>query len=77
MRKILSLLLGITIGGVIGAVLIAIFAPETGEKIMTRLRAAWQETLEEARQANEARRRELEQQLAAKRGITPENPQQQ
>jgi gas vesicle protein len=64
MYKILSWLIGLTLGGAVGALLIAFFVPDTAEEIRQRLSQGYQEALDVARQAQEASRIELEAQLA-------------
>jgi hypothetical protein len=41
-----------------------LFAPASGQEIMTSLRQSWQATLDEARKANAERQAELEAELA-------------
>ena len=64
MKKILSWLIGLSIGVAIGAVIIMIFVPETGEQITERLKEGYKGALEEARKAAATRRQELEDELA-------------
>lgn len=64
MKKILSWLIGLSLGAALGAVLIMIFVPETGEQITNRLKQGYQATLQEARKASAVRREQLEAQLA-------------
>ena len=71
MRKILSLLLGMSLGAVVGVALVMFFAPTSGEQLIANLKAGWEETLAEARIASAARRKELEAELAAKRLSAP------
>ncbi len=63
MRKFLSLLIGMGIGWVIGALLVTFFAPLTSDE----LRESWQDHYERAlaagRKASAKRRSELEQEL--------------
>jgi gas vesicle protein len=68
MRKVLSLMLGIGLGAAVGVILVMLFAPVTGDQLVSNLKEGWQETLDEARQASQKRRRELEADLAARRG---------
>ncbi|MCK6578657.1 MAG: YtxH domain-containing protein [Anaerolineae bacterium] len=58
MRKLTSLGMGFLIGAVIGAALVFVFAPATGEKMRHALREGVRETMDEARSA--ARKREME-----------------
>lgn len=66
MRKILGLLVGFGAGAALGAVLVMLFAPASGEEIVNRLKAGYRETLAEARKASDQRRAQLEAQLAAR-----------
>lgn len=60
MYKLISLLLGFTVGALIGAVLVMVFSPVSGDKVVNALKEGYAETLDEARQASEQRKRELE-----------------
>jgi gas vesicle protein len=71
MNKLLSFMLGLGAGALVGAVLVMLFAPMAGDDLVARLKQGWQDTLAEARKASEQRRAELEAELAAKRGQTP------
>lgn len=64
MRTLLSWIIGLTLGAALGATLVLLFAPTSGEKLINRLKAGWEETIAEARLASEQRRRELEAELA-------------
>ncbi len=68
MNKLVSLAVGFGIGAVIGAALVLLFSPASGETVVKSLKAGYAETLEEARTAAEVRRRELEAELKARRG---------
>jgi len=68
MNKLISLLVGLGIGAALGAVLVLMFAPVSGDTLVQNLKAGYAETLEEARDATEARRKELEAELKARRG---------
>jgi hypothetical protein len=72
MRRILSLLIGFALGGVIGAALIRLLPGST--TLRARLEAGWQQSLAEARQATTARRAELEAELAARMKLKPPTP---
>ncbi len=63
MRKLASWLIGFAVGAVLGATLVMLFAPTSGAELVSRFKRGWADTLEEARQANAARRAELEAQL--------------
>lgn len=64
MRKLLSLMMGVGIGGAVGAVIVMLFAPTSGDQFIKNLKRGWAETMDEARAAREQRRQELEAELA-------------
>jgi len=64
MKRMEFLLLSVLIGGLVGFVLVALFAPVSGEDFRKRLKSSYQETLAEARRASLARQAELEAELA-------------
>lgn len=64
MRKLLSWTIGLTLGAVLGASLVMLFAPTSGEQLVRRLKQGWDASIEEARRANEQRRKELEAELS-------------
>lgn len=68
MNKLISLAIGFVVGAAIGSALVLVFAPVSGSTLKRRLRAGYEETLEEARTAAEVRRKELEAELAARSG---------
>lgn len=68
MNKLVSLAIGFGIGAVIGAAVVLLFAPASGETLVKSLKAGYAETLEEARSAAEVRRKELEVELKTRRG---------
>ena len=68
MNKLISLVIGLGIGAAVGAVLVLMFAPVSGDTLVKNLKAGYAETLEEARTASETRRKELESELKARRG---------
>ncbi len=70
MKKLLSFALGIGLGAMVGASVVILFAPMSGSELVNRLKAGWDETLEEARKASELRRAELEAELAKMGGKT-------
>ncbi len=67
MRKLFSLLIGFGIGAGIGAVLVMLLVPQSGDQFIASLKRGWEETLAEARTASQKRRIELQAELAAKR----------
>ena len=71
MRKIASLFLGLGLGAGVGALVVTLFAPTSGQQLIANLKAGWEETLAAARVASAERRAELEAELAAKRLSLP------
>ncbi len=69
MNKLISLAIGFGIGALIGALLVVMFAPVSGETLVKNLKEGYAETMEEARDAAEIRRKELEAELKARRGV--------
>jgi gas vesicle protein len=65
MNRILSFLVGITIGGLVGATFAILFAPASGDELRGQLRQRAITLQEDVKTAASARRTELEQQLAA------------
>lgn len=63
MRKLFSFIVGIGLGAALGVVLVALFAPQSGEAFRLRLRQHTQAALQAARQASAAKRAELEAEL--------------
>jgi gas vesicle protein len=68
MRNLLSLLIGLSIGAVIAVVLVYFIAPQSAEKLVTRLQQGWLESLDKARKASRERKAELQAELD---GIAP------
>jgi len=67
MRKILSLAVGFGLGAAIGATMVMLFAPTSGEQLVENIKRGYAETMAEARAASLVRRAELEAQLAQMR----------
>lgn len=67
MRKIASLAVGFGLGATLGAVMVMLFAPTSGEQLIESIKRGYAETMTEARKASALRRAELEAQLAQKR----------
>lgn len=67
MNKLISLAIGLGIGAALGAALVLLFAPVSGDTLVRNLKAGYADTLEEARNAAEARRKELEAELKNRR----------
>ena len=63
MRKFLSLLFGLSIGAVIGALLAAFFSPVSSDEFQANLHTHYQRALEAGRKASTKRRAELEEEL--------------
>ncbi len=68
MNKLVSLAIGFGVGALLGAALVLLFAPISGDTLVKSLKAGYAETLEEARTAAETRRKQLEAELKARRG---------
>ena len=66
MRKVLSLMLGVGFGTGVGLLLVKFLPSISREKLTANLKRGWQETMNDARQASQQRRRELEADLAAR-----------
>ena len=60
MTKLLSVVLGFATGALIGAMLVIVFSPVSGQKVVDALKEGYADSLDEARQASEQRKRELE-----------------
>ena len=63
MRKFLSLLLGLSLGWCIGALLVIFFAPLTADELKAHWRDHYDRALAAGREASARRRAELEQEL--------------
>ncbi len=63
MRKFLSLLVGLSIGAVIGALLATFFSPVSSDEFQANLKSHYQRALEAGREASARRRAELEEEL--------------
>ncbi len=70
MQKLISWFVGFALGGGVGAVLIMLLVPASAREIRARIRAGYEETMEEARRASEQRRAELEAELLTLRTST-------
>ncbi|MCS6992765.1 MAG: YtxH domain-containing protein [Anaerolineales bacterium] len=71
MRSIFGFLIGVFVGWLVGSTLALLFAPTSGEKLRQELRARSNNFLTEIKSAAEARRQELEKQLAELRAPRP------
>ncbi len=65
MRKVLSFLAGLILGGLTGGVAALLFAPAPGDELKKQIQHYIDHLIEEGKSAAEARRLELEQQLEA------------
>ncbi|GAB4516283.1 MAG: hypothetical protein OHK0046_21360 [Anaerolineae bacterium] len=65
MMKIISWLIGFSLGAAFGALIVAVLVPMSSREIRQRLQAGYRETMEDARLASQQRRAELEAELAA------------
>lgn len=63
MNKFFSFTAGAICGVLIGATVIVLFTPVSGEELLTNLKNRWEEALEEGQKAMEARQQELETQF--------------
>lgn len=64
MRKLISLTLGFGLGTAIGATMVMLFSPTSGEQLVENIKRGYAETMAEARKASALRRAELEAELA-------------
>jgi len=60
MNRYFSFLAGIICGAVVGAGAALLFAPESGQELRADMTARWEEALDEARQAMEQTRKDLQ-----------------
>jgi gas vesicle protein len=67
MRKAFNFLAGVMMGGVVGATIAILLAPSSGEDIRTQLQNRATRLKDEVKAVAEARRAELERELAALR----------
>ncbi len=71
MNRIVLWIVGLLFGALVGALIVAMFAPATGAEFRKRLSEGYRDTLDEARRVSQQRQRELEGQLALLQGKTP------
>lgn len=71
MRSVFGFLIGLFVGWLTGSTLALLFAPSSGERLRSELRARSNGFLNEIKAAAEARRQELEKQLAELRAPRP------
>jgi gas vesicle protein len=69
MRKTFNFALGLLFGGLIGAAITLLFAPQSGEETVQTIRERIQAIADEARRATVERRAELEAQFTAARQV--------
>ncbi len=67
MKRAINYIFGFILGGVIGATLILLLTPSSGDEIRSQLQERFQGIQQEVTAAAQTRRAELEQQLAALR----------
>ena len=67
MHKLISLTLGFGLGTAIGATMVMLFSPTSGEQLVENIKRGYAETMAEARKASALRRSELEAELAQMR----------
>ena len=67
MRRIISFLSGILMGGLVGLTLALLFAPASGEELRSQLQERLRAFQDEIKQAASQRREELEKQIASLR----------
>jgi gas vesicle protein len=65
MRKFTSLIIGLFIGGGVGALLIILFSPVSADEFRANLKAHYERALQAGREASAKRRAELEAELQA------------
>jgi gas vesicle protein len=70
MRKFFSFLLGILVGGLVGATISLLFAPESGNHLRSQIRQRAESFSTEVRQAVNTKRIELQDRLENLRAIT-------
>lgn len=63
MRRMFGFLMGIFVGGLVGAVVALLLAPESGEQLRGQLRSRGQNFLNDIRHSADARRIELRRRL--------------
>ncbi len=69
MRKVFNFALGLFFGGLVGAMIALLFAPQAGEETARMIRERIQGIVDEARRAAAERRAELEAQFIAARQV--------
>ena len=68
MMRLVSWLIGFSLGAAVGAIVVMLFVPVSSHEVRHRLRSSYQETMEAARLASEQRRREPRQMNGAVHG---------
>ncbi len=71
MRRVFGFLIGLFVGWLVGSTLALLFAPSSGEKLRGELRARSTSFFGEIQSAADARRQQLEKQLAELRAPRP------
>jgi gas vesicle protein len=67
MRRMFGFLIGVFVGWTVGSTIALLMAPESGENLRGQLRARSSNFTEQIKSAADARRRQLEDELAALR----------
>ncbi len=65
MKKVFSFMAGGICGALVGGVVALLFAPSSGEDLIDSAQSHWQSVLDDAAQAREEKRQELEAQFNA------------
>jgi gas vesicle protein len=67
MNRVISFISGAVMGALVGATLVLLLTPASGEELRTKMQEQARKIQEEVKSATEARRSELEEQLATLR----------
>jgi gas vesicle protein len=71
MRKLLSFLAGAIVGAMVGAAVVVMLAPESGDNTRSEIRGYVNSVVDEGRRAATERRAELEAQFAQSKQFSP------
>ena len=63
MRKLFSCLAGALCGALVGAVLVLLLTPASGEELRADAKARWEEAMQEAQRARDETKKRLEEQF--------------
>lgn len=64
MKRLLSLFIGLGAGAIVAIIFVTLFSPVSGEELRENLKEHYDNALDAARKAAEAKRKELEDELA-------------